>query len=134
MGVNYSFYVKTIENHAREFLTLNILAIGRVPLNKLPWSHLWFVTTDPQRLIELDVGRSSEFKCDAQSNPPAKLEWLQKLPTLELKDQRSQVYSRGLGKSLILRNVSYEHEGMWACTATTVIKGMYFFFGYLYIL
>ena len=55
-----------------------------------------------------------------------KLEWLQKLPTLELKDQRSQVYSRGLGKSLILRNVSYEHEGMWACTATTVIKGMDF--------
>ena len=36
MGVDYSFYVKTIETHAREFLTLNILAIGRVPLNKLP--------------------------------------------------------------------------------------------------
>ena len=26
----YSFYVKTIETHARAFLTLNILAIGRV--------------------------------------------------------------------------------------------------------
>ena len=36
MGVDYSFYVKTIKTHAREFLTLNILAIGRVPLNKLP--------------------------------------------------------------------------------------------------
>ena len=30
MGVVYSFYVKSIENHARAFLTLNILAIGRV--------------------------------------------------------------------------------------------------------
>jgi hypothetical protein len=30
MGANCSFYVKTIETHARTFLTLNILAIGRV--------------------------------------------------------------------------------------------------------
>ena len=29
MGANYTFYVKTIETHARTFLTLNILAIGR---------------------------------------------------------------------------------------------------------
>jgi len=30
MKADYSFYVKTIETHARAFLTLNILAIGRV--------------------------------------------------------------------------------------------------------
>ena len=30
MGADYSFYVKIIETHARTFLTLNILAIGRV--------------------------------------------------------------------------------------------------------
>ena len=30
MGADYSFYVKTIETHAGAFLTLNILAIGRV--------------------------------------------------------------------------------------------------------
>jgi hypothetical protein len=30
MGADYSFYVKTIEPHARAFLALNILAIGRV--------------------------------------------------------------------------------------------------------
>ena len=30
MGADYSSYVKTIETHARPFLTLNILAIGRV--------------------------------------------------------------------------------------------------------
>ena len=30
MGANYSFYVKKIENHARAFLTLNIIAIDSV--------------------------------------------------------------------------------------------------------
>ena len=30
MGADYSFYVKSIEPHARAFLALNILAIGRV--------------------------------------------------------------------------------------------------------
>ena len=30
MGVDQSFYVKTIETYALAFLTLNILAIGRV--------------------------------------------------------------------------------------------------------
>ena len=30
MGAKYSFYVKTIETHACAFLTLNILATGRV--------------------------------------------------------------------------------------------------------
>ena len=30
IGADYSFHVKTIETHARAFMTLNILAIGRV--------------------------------------------------------------------------------------------------------
>ena len=30
MGADHSFYVKTIETHARAFLTLNSLALGRV--------------------------------------------------------------------------------------------------------
>ena len=34
MGANYTFYVKTIETHARAFLTLNILAIGKVANEK----------------------------------------------------------------------------------------------------
>ena len=36
MGADYSFYVKTIETHACTFLTLNILAIGRVRLAGRP--------------------------------------------------------------------------------------------------
>ena len=34
MGADYTFYVKTIETHTRAFLTLNILAIGRVAADK----------------------------------------------------------------------------------------------------
>ena len=30
MSAHYSFYVKTIETHARAFLTLIILALGRM--------------------------------------------------------------------------------------------------------
>ena len=43
MGADYSFYVKKIETHARAFLVLNILAIGRV-WNAL--SHLRYQYAD----------------------------------------------------------------------------------------
>ena len=33
MGADYSFYVKSIETHARTFLPLNISAIGTVWMN-----------------------------------------------------------------------------------------------------
>ena len=49
MGADYSFYVKTIETHAWAFLTLNILAIGRVYwilwtklVYEQNWSKLYF--------------------------------------------------------------------------------------------
>ena len=35
MGADYSFYLKIIETHARAFLALNILAIGRVSRNRV---------------------------------------------------------------------------------------------------
>ena len=39
---DYSFYVKTIETHARAFLTLNILAIGRVAtFTNQSWLGCW---------------------------------------------------------------------------------------------
>ncbi len=82
------------------------------------------MVTNPARVANLDVGKSAKFKCEAESNPPAKFEWLQKLPDLGLNEgQRGQVYSRGFGHNLLVQNVTYEHEGMWACVATTTIKG-----------
>jgi hypothetical protein len=92
------------------------------------------VQTTPQRLIDLDVGRNNvEFKCDADANPIAKYEWLQKLPENPSDSgsgsesgagHRGQIYSRGFGKSLRMKNVTYEHEGKWACVATNTIKGL----------
>jgi hypothetical protein len=41
MGADYSFYVKTIETHAPAFLTLNILAVGRVTgLSNTSWTKV----------------------------------------------------------------------------------------------
>ena len=46
MGADYSFYVKSIDNHARGFLTLIILAIGRVkPEQKFTKTDLVLLTT-----------------------------------------------------------------------------------------
>lgn len=79
------------------------------------------VLTEPVKFADFDVGKNAQFKCDAESNPPAKFEWLQKFPDLD--NSKGQVFSRGFGKALSLQNVTYEHEGTWACVATTTIKG-----------
>ena len=39
MGADYSYYVKTIASHARAFLTLYILAIGKA---ELPLEGIFF--------------------------------------------------------------------------------------------
>lgn len=82
------------------------------------------VKTEPTRQVDLEVGRSADFKCEADANPPAKFEWLQKLPDdFGLDQGQGRVYSRGQGKTLRLKNVTYEYEGKWACLASNVIKG-----------
>ena len=84
------------------------------------------VMTEPQRLVNLDVSQSAEFQCEAEANPPAKFEWLQRLSLVDddlVQGQKGQVYSRGFGKDLKIQNVTYEHEGQWACVASTLNKG-----------
>ena len=49
MGANYAFYMKTIETHARTFLALSILAIGRVsrePKAKIAEAKIGYITCD----------------------------------------------------------------------------------------
>ena len=82
-------------------------------------SHIFLFFSD------LDVGQSTEFNCDSDANPPAQFEWLQKISDRNDKSKRGQVYSRGQGKTLILKNVTYENEGKWVCVATNSIRGMY---------
>ena len=77
---------------------------------------------------DLDVGQSTEFNCDSDANPPAQFEWLQKISDRNDKSKRGQVYSRGQGKTLILKNVTYENEGKWVCVATNSIRGNYYIY------
>ena len=49
MGADYTFYVKTIETHARTFLTLIFLAIGRVV------SNVFYVMVQPLKLKAFSV-------------------------------------------------------------------------------
>ena len=92
------------------------------------------VNISPKRLIDLDVGSSAEFKCDSEANPPAQFQWIQKFSGEDiLKPKRGsaasgnngRMISRGLGKTMLLQNVTYENEGKWICVATNSIKGMY---------
>ena len=50
MGADYSFYVKTIDNHARAFLALHIFAIGRVEAR-----FFWDTTLPFKNFKELDT-------------------------------------------------------------------------------
>ena len=66
MGADHSFYVKTIETHARAFLTLNILAIGRVNNDDLQIWNLqifkfasckMYVRTDAYTVICFEIAK-----------------------------------------------------------------------------
>ena len=92
------------------------------------------VNISPKRLIDLDVGSSAEFKCDSEANPPAQFQWIQKLSEENIllkpkrgssgnKNNNGRMISRGLGKTMLLQNVTYENEGKWICVATNSIKG-----------
>lgn len=81
------------------------------------------VLTKPKRFVDLEVGTRDEFECEADANPPAHLEWLQKLPDDHQSGEGGTVYARGQGKTIKFRNITYEHEGKWACSAKNIIKG-----------
>lgn len=52
----------------------------------------------------------------AEANPPARYQWLQKLPTHE-------VLVRGYSQHLLIENVTYDHQGEFVCKAVNVING-----------
>lgn len=83
--------------------------------------------TSPERLVDLEVGNRAKFECSADGNPQPEFEWLQKVEGEKEAGKggvsEAKVYSRGVGKRFQLKNVTYENEGMWVCTARNVIKG-----------
>ena len=46
MGADYSFYVKTIEIHARAFLKVIIFSIGSVSIEKAKKANFFFQLSD----------------------------------------------------------------------------------------
>lgn len=81
--------------------------------------------TNPERFVDLEIGNHAKFECSADGNPQPEFEWLQKVDEGpgSGSGQDGKVYSRGTGKKFQLRNVTYENEGMWVCTAKNAIKG-----------
>ena len=56
MCADYTFYVRTIETHVHAFLTLNILAIGRVSIKRL--LYVWNFT---DKLFFIFTGKNLEI-------------------------------------------------------------------------
>lgn len=56
------------------------------------------------------------LNCEAEGNPKPRYQWLQKLPTQE-------VLIRGYEKTLIIDDVTYDHQGEFVCKAINTIRG-----------
>lgn len=60
--------------------------------------------------------KKAMLNCEAEGNPPPQYQWLQKLPTQE-------VFIRGHEKTLVIDNVTYNHQGEFVCKAMNAING-----------
>ncbi|CAG0881330.1 unnamed protein product [Darwinula stevensoni] len=70
------------------------------------------------RKVSAALGNETILTCEAESNPPPSYQWLQK------PYENAQVaYIRGRNATLRLTNLSYEHQGLYACSVANVIKG-----------
>ncbi|XP_071440087.1 kin of IRRE-like protein 2, partial [Hetaerina americana] len=83
----------------------------------------------PERVTTAALYSEVEFECEAEGNPPPSFRWLQKLSsglpfgTMQGGDPGGVVVVRGSESRLLLKNVTYEHQGELVCVATNVIGG-----------
>ena len=88
-----------------------------------------FNSFDDCRFVDLEVGSNAKFECSAEGNPKPDFEWLQKPTTDRVRNNGSNsgngslAFPRGTAQTLEFKNVTYEQEGSWACTAKNRIKG-----------
>ena len=79
------------------------------------------VRTEPTDFVDLEVGERHVFTCSAEGYPPPDYEWLQRYN--ERDGGETNAFKFGSGNKIILENVTYDHEGLWRCSAFNIIKG-----------
>ncbi|TRY72567.1 hypothetical protein TCAL_06515 [Tigriopus californicus] len=95
--------------------------------NPLGMSKLAFIELDvkysplilsvgPSRIVAAQRNKKALLNCEAEGNPPPQYQWLQKLPTQE-------VFIRGHEKTLVIDNVTYNHQGEFVCKVMNTING-----------
>jgi len=80
------------------------------------------VRTDPVNFIDLEVGEDTTLTCEGDGSPAPQFEWHQRID-VGSGGEENTVYHRGTGRVINLRNVTYEQEGLWRCSAFNIIKG-----------
>ncbi|TRY72566.1 hypothetical protein TCAL_06514 [Tigriopus californicus] len=74
------------------------------------------LSVGPSHIVAAQKNKQAVLSCEAEGNPAPRYQWLQKLPTQE-------VFIRGSQKTLVIDNVTYNHQGEFVCKAMNTING-----------
>ena len=72
------------------------------------------LSVGPSKVVSAQMMQKAVLTCEAEGKPSPKYQWLQKLPTQE-------VLIRGYEKTLVIDNITYDHQGEFVCKAVNVI-------------
>ncbi|XP_045117706.1 irregular chiasm C-roughest protein-like isoform X3 [Portunus trituberculatus] len=70
----------------------------------------------PAPLVTATLHNHTLLECIAEANPPPQYTWIQMIPDT----QKTEV--RGHNATLLLEDVTYEHQGEYVCVASSVIR------------
>ena len=72
-------------------------------------------------ISDLKVGQETTLRCDGDGSPQPQYEWQQLVDSSD--PSMTRILRRANDTILHIRNVTYDNEGMWRCTARNIIKG-----------
>ncbi len=70
----------------------------------------------PSKVVVAKIWNRTILTCEAEGNPAPRYQWLQKR-------RNEEVSIRGNEKTLIIPNVTYDHQGEFVCKAANTING-----------
>lgn len=73
----------------------------------------------PDRLTTASLYSQAVFNCEAESHPLPSYQWLQRASP----SSGPEAVVRASESRLVLRNVTYEHQGEYVCKVTNLING-----------